>query len=1027
MKVLPIFLLFPFLFLLPQAATAQASDSAALMQRLRDLKKTPAKTALPEAQALLDLPAIRQNRRLLTETFNLIGFLQMAQPRYKNAFDTFRVALMLAQTPDIVDTMLVSLILSNIGVVSGRMGDNTTEMASLEEAIELRAHLVGRDHESMGSLYVNLGGAYIRSERYPEAVAIYRRVIAQRERDLGLESERLIGPYNNMCLALKQMGNYTEAEFYARRSLQLVTKIRKPGHLDFASPTELLGSLADIAGDYERAIEYHRRALAIRLAQLGPDHDDTGISYYSLGVLLKRKGEFNQALSELEHAYAIYSQSLGASHQSSIECLTSIADCYAQLGRPQQAEATFLAILDTLIGVSGEKGQSVGGALIGLGAFYLKQQQTAGAESYFRRAQVVFKNLYGEQHIWPAEADWNLGLAFVQYNNPVLADSFFREALRALVFDPALPDFEHCLSPQLTYEPLLGLARDAAGRGDWPRAVQYFSLCQALNDYLRHRYTDQLAKDFLPKKELETSAALFEASFQKGKLRAGADKNLLFRASERCKSMALFESVREAGALRFSGLDDSLLARERELRSLALYYRDLQRELRQDGQAETDSALLALNEPLLAAEQAYESFKKELAQTSPAYFALKYSLGEASLRFVQDTLLQPDQTLVEYFSGDSALYILALRRDTFAIIPVTFTKENPLDSLVRRLRHGLTDYYIKNSKSTTYLKRTADEYTDAAFQLYQKLLAPVAGLLLDKVIVVPDGVLGYIPFDVLLARKPAESTRFYSHEYVGKTKQISYAYSATMLREMQDKKHKKTPGETLLALAPFFRGNADTLRAKIDSIALSENLASNNSASRSTITALPASGQEVKDISALFKGKSYYGAQSPKEILQNEAGNYRILHLSTHGQANDRVGDYAWLAFAVPGDTLAYDKFYVKDIYNLVLNADLVTLSACETGIGELKRGEGIISLARAFAYAGAKSIVTTLWSVRDDHTSELMSLFYQNLKNGMDKDTALWRAKKDFLIGQKRGSATHPYFWSGFIPVGDMHKIESH
>ena len=122
---------------------------------------------------------------------------------------------------------------------------------------------------------------------------------------------------------------------------------------------------------------------------------------------------------------------------------------------------------------------------------------------------------------------------------------------------------------------------------------------------------------------------------------------------------------------------------------------------------------------------------------------------------------------------------------------------------------------------------------------------------------------------------------------------------------------------------------------------------------------------------------------------------------------------------------MSFDKFYAKDIYNLSLNADLVTLSACETGIGELKRGEGIISLARAFAYAGAKSIVTTLWSVNDVRTSELMEHFYKNLYKGMDKDAALWQAKKDFLKAHK-GMSAHPYYWAGFIPIGDMSPIRN-
>ena len=110
---------------------------------------------------------------------------------------------------------------------------------------------------------------------------------------------------------------------------------------------------------------------------------------------------------------------------------------------------------------------------------------------------------------------------------------------------------------------------------------------------------------------------------------------------------------------------------------------------------------------------------------------------------------------------------------------------------------------------------------------------------------------------------------------------------------------------------------------------------------------------------------------------------------------------------------------YNRDLYNLTLNAEMVVLSACETGIGELQKGEGIISLARGFSYAGAKSIITTLWSINDEKSKELMLSFYSNLKEGQTKDAALRQAKLDFI--HKYSHRAHPFFWAAFIPIGDM------
>ncbi|MEZ4935714.1 MAG: CHAT domain-containing protein [Saprospiraceae bacterium] len=185
---------------------------------------------------------------------------------------------------------------------------------------------------------------------------------------------------------------------------------------------------------------------------------------------------------------------------------------------------------------------------------------------------------------------------------------------------------------------------------------------------------------------------------------------------------------------------------------------------------------------------------------------------------------------------------------------------------------------------------------------------------------------------------------------------------------------------------------------------------------------MPASGEEVKAASLFWNGDYYLNADATEDRFNEVAGNYRIVHLSTHGVADSRSGDYSYLAFAEQKDSLENEFLYVRDLYNIQLNADLVTLSACETAAGELQRGEGIISLARAFAYAGAKSILTTLWVADDSATRDLMKVFYQQLKNGEAKDRALQKAKQE-LLGN--GRFAHPFFWAGFVPVGDMQALD--
>jgi CHAT domain-containing protein len=381
-----------------------------------------------------------------------------------------------------------------------------------------------------------------------------------------------------------------------------------------------------------------------------------------------------------------------------------------------------------------------------------------------------------------------------------------------------------------------------------------------------------------------------------------------------------------------------------------------------------------------------------------------------SIQDVQQQLLKSGEALLEYFVGDSAIFVFVVRPDTFALIKIP--QDFALDSLVTQLRHGIYGFYRANRIPALYAQ-TAQQYTEAATILYDKLIAPVQPLLPKRLYIVPDGALGYVPFEALLLRADARADRFNKHHYFGQDHIISYAYSATLLREMRAKKHRKEPQGKVLAMAPFFRGDVHLLS---EAVASGEALFALRS---DTLSALPDSGDEALRIAKAYEGKSLIGQEATKAAFEREAADYRILHLSTHGMADDRVGDFAWLGFAIPGAHDQFEKLYVRDIYNLSLNADLVVLSACQAGLGKLQRGEGIISLSRAFAYAGAKGIITTLWSVDDEKTKDFMITFYLHLQT-MPAAEALHQTRLDFL-DKRTGEAAHPYFWAGLIGVGDM------
>jgi CHAT domain-containing protein len=155
----------------------------------------------------------------------------------------------------------------------------------------------------------------------------------------------------------------------------------------------------------------------------------------------------------------------------------------------------------------------------------------------------------------------------------------------------------------------------------------------------------------------------------------------------------------------------------------------------------------------------------------------------------------------------------------------------------------------------------------------------------------------------------------------------------------------------------------------------------------------------------------------------DQARDYRILHLATHGVANIHRGEYSFLAFSLSEEDRE-GRLYVEDLYQMDLPAEMVVMSACESGIGRFQAGEGAISLGRGFARAGARSLIVTLWSVNDAKTADFMQAFYRELKAGSGKDMAIWQVQQDYL--QQAGHAeAHPFYWAAFLPIGDMEPLE--
>ncbi len=473
-----------------------------------------------------------------------------------------------------------------------------------------------------------------------------------------------------------------------------------------------------------------------------------------------------------------------------------------------------------------------------------------------------------------------------------------------------------------------------------------------------------------------------------------------FEIAEGNKSIALHNAMKETRALYSANIPNNFKEQEMKLREDIVLYEKLWYEKSHDKLTTRDS-MVNLVSHCFYLRYKHRELKRRIFEKYEVDGNVRESINIEELQ----QMLDPKETLLEFVVRGSSIFIFVINKKEVKTQKIDID-EAKLNSLVRAFR---------KANQHNQFKKMTREYCYAAHKLYRNLIAPIVKNLKEEVIIVPDGILNYIPFGALLVEPVTDVHNWKDHPYWLKDKHISYCQSATLLKEMKEKAHKKQPPKNLIAFAPFYDGDT-TLLAHLFPLA--------DSAERISLSPLLATGEEVYGIREITGGDVYYHEEATEDQFTKVASDGNILHLASHGSANDKFGEYCFLAFTEQKDSIENELLYVRDLYNLQLNADMVVLSACETGVGELRRGEGFISLAQGFIYAGAKSIITSLWAVNDESTKDLMIGFYKHLKTGMDKDAALRQAKLDYIEGADISNKAHPFFWAAFIGHGDMKPI---
>lgn len=993
---------------------------------------------------------------LTAEIYNGIGGVYNLKSEFKEATEYIKKSVKISENILPKNDPRIANKYGNIGLGYFRLGELDSALLYLKSSLFSKKAVLGENHKDVRIGHYFLGIIHYTKNEFNKAIDEFKKSEEIALRSMGENNLYLAQTYNGYGATYMKLAKNEKAIFYFEKGLEIFDELLPKNHRDRIDVIANLGTINFNMSKYELSLEYLFEAKNL-LSQIGADesyHAATVLGNIGLNYL--GMGRFEKALNYLDRSLYLKSKLLGETHPETSEVLSNIGIVYVYLNDPTngisalrkalsitkinfgEQHETYIFSLQNLgslffhnnepdsamhysqlalklaMELNGKDHPNTALILNNIGMMYSKKNNYNLALDYSMRALKSFKQIYGNNHTEIAKTNYNMGICYKNLGQNALAIQHFQNTIK---IEEEIFGKNHPESAESYYQ----IGEIYFNTKEFNLAKNYFANSLKCLDNTRTEFKNSNSKEIYYQRNYQIYEKMIGFAIKK----FSADENHIqntFVISEKAKANILLDAIHDSYAKYFSSIPDSLIIKERNLLEEIAYYEKKKNDLIFEKFKETDSLVYSTNQMLAKLRSASEELVNHLETTYPQYYQAKYDLSTVDVAYVQNQLLEEDQSLLEYLVGDSSIFLFLIQTDTFEIHEIKH--DFPLAEWVQQLtKDGIYGYHTTpEAERTRRLQETTFvNYTEAAQQLYQKLIAPVAGRLTDNLIIIPDGVLGYVPFEALLTGKPNKIGRFSKYPFLVKDHQISYCYSATLLKEMRDKQHRVQPSGQLLSMAPFYDGDVSEITARIDTTDL---LAEFNN--RDSLGTLPGSGEEVAAINKLWKGKSIIGDGATLAEFQERAGDYRILHLSTHGKADDRVGDYAYLAFGVPGHRDEFDKLYARDLYNYSLNADLVVLSACETGTGKLQRGEGIVSLARAFAYAGAKSIFPTLWQVNDRKTKDLMIDFHKYLKSGKPKDEALRLAKLDFLKNNAgQGGYEHPFFWAGLIGIGDMRAIE--
>ena len=852
----------------------------------------------------------------------------------------------------------------------------------------------------------------------------------------------------SLGIAHYQLNQVRKALDYFNETLTLAVSL---GNRRLEAGTETyVGGMLDILGDIGKALDHHHQSL--KLARENGFRLSEGNALSNIGKIYSDVADWQKALEFYTQALTVY-RSLGSASNEAVT-LNNIGIAYYQSGEPQKGLDYLRQALELQRAGGNKDKDSEAYTLLNIGRAYWRSDEFKKAWDSYNQAQALQRQTGNRAE--EAETLDEIGIAYsasgqheraLEYHHRAAeilrsTGNIRREAValtnlgeaynnlgqpeKALEqFTPALSIFRSIGDLSSAATALEGIARAEHTRGSVSDARKHIEESLALRETVRSRSGSlQLRASY--RASVERAYEFYIDVLMQQHARnptEGFDAEAL-KASERGRARSLLEQLSEARINIRQGVDPVLIEKEQDL--LRMLNAKAQREMQLRAPKGSNEESARLQREISGLEDEYQQVQAAIRKNSPQYAALTQP-QPLGLKEIQ-AQLDPDSALLEYSLGEARSYLWIVTSDSLKTYELPERKA--IEAVARKLSESLVARSGFKSLETPAQRRVRIAQEDARVQqtseeLSRMILTPAAAEFGKKrLVIVPDGALQYVPFAALsvASRRPI----ILDHEVVNLPSASAFALQRQNLSQRQSAR------KAVAVIAdPVFSSGDARLKASAratesntpDATRIIEHLSGSPNGQLS-IPRLPFTRQEADRILAVAPAGSSLKAVDFRAnrslATSDELSKYRYVHFATHGYVDtERSGLSAIVLSMVDDQGKPQDGFLrTHDIYNLKLPAELVVLSACETGLGKAVTGEGLEGVMRAFMYAGARRVIVSLWNVNDKATADLMQRLYTGmLRSGKTPAAALRAAQIEMLRTRQWQS---PYYWAAFVMQGE-------